>query len=97
VAEIYQSLCRFLPRLTRTAFEEELNNLDITAAPLPHTADGMERSVTCRTLFYIFSLFLVQYFGMVVIVNLYLQVFQHVNLRVSLLFFFFGALMLLVE
>jgi len=49
VTEMNVSLCRFLPRLTRTAFEEELSNLDVTAGSVPHTTDGMERSTTCKT------------------------------------------------
>jgi len=57
VTEIYVQLCRFLPRLTRTAFEEELSSLDVTTGSLPHTTDGMERSTTCKTVLVSCSVF----------------------------------------
>jgi MoxR-like ATPase len=47
--DVLQKAClaRFLPRLTRTAFEEELNNLGIVPTALPHSVDGVEKSITC--------------------------------------------------
>ena len=68
------SLCRFLPRLTRTAFEEELSSLGITAVSPSHTADAMERSVTCK-IASVLSCFFAQRFG-IENVKCYLRVFQ---------------------
>jgi len=63
--------CRFLPRLTRTAFEEELNDLGAADSAVPHTDDTLERSVTCETLcslcccffniFYVFCLLFAEF------------------------------------
>ena len=63
-------LCRFLPRLTRTAFEEELSTLDIADASVTYTADEVERSMTCNIL----SCFKLVFFS--IKLNLYLQFLQ---------------------
>jgi len=62
-------LRRFLPRLTRAAFEDELSSLD----SVPDMTDGMEQSVTCKTCFYVI------YLGLVVNVNLFCLVLLRVH------------------
>jgi len=47
--DVFVLLFRFLPHLTRTAFEEELSSLGVTITSPPHTSDGLEQAVTCKT------------------------------------------------